>query len=127
MPKEMIVPNPERRPSGFAPATKRGNLVFVSGHIGVDETGKVVGGIREQAQQTFANVETALKAADATMDDVMKITCFLVVATDYKAYAEVREQAFSPNSQPASSTVVVKQLVRPEALIEIEATAVLDS
>jgi enamine deaminase RidA (YjgF/YER057c/UK114 family) len=127
MTKEMIVPNPERKPPGFAPATKLGNLVFVSGHIGVDETGKVVGGIREQAQQTFANVETALKAASATMDDVMKITCFLVAATDYKAYAEVREQAFSPNSQPASSTVVVKQLVRPEALIEIEATAVLDS
>ncbi|MEE8517706.1 MAG: RidA family protein, partial [Dehalococcoidia bacterium] len=78
-------------------------------------------------EQTFANVETALHAAGATMDDVMKITCFLVRASDYKAYSDVREQAFSPDAQPASSTVVVSKLVRPEALIEIEAIAALDS
>ena len=125
MPKEMIVPNPDRKPSGFAPGTKLGNLIFVSGHTGVDANGKVVGGIEEQAEQTFKNVETVLKAAGASMADVMKITCFLVRATDYKAYAAAREKAFPADAQPASSTVIVNQLVRPEFLIEIEAIAAI--
>ena len=121
--KEMIVPDPDRKPPGFAPATKLGNMVFVSGQTGMNAQGRVTGNMREQTQQTFQNVETVLKAAGATMADVMKITCFLVRASDYKVYAEEREKAFPPDAQPASSTVIVKELVRPEMLVEIEAIA----
>jgi enamine deaminase RidA (YjgF/YER057c/UK114 family) len=123
--KEMIIPDPDHKPSGFAPATKIGNLIFVSGHTGTNAQGRVHGGMREQTQQTFANVEIALKAAGATMADVMKITCFLVRASDYAVYAEEREKAFPADSQPASSTIVVKELVRPEFLVEIEAIAAI--
>jgi len=49
----------------------------------------------------------------------------LVRPTDYKAYAVAREKAFPADAQPASSTVIVKQLVRPEFLIEIEAIAAI--
>jgi 2-iminobutanoate/2-iminopropanoate deaminase len=125
MPKEMIVPNPERKPAGFAPATKLGNLVFVSGQVGTNESGLVTGGVREQAEQCFANIEATLKAAGATMADVMKITCFLTKESDYRAYAEAREKAFPANAQPASSTVFVKALVRPELLVEVEAIAAI--
>lgn len=125
MPKEMIVPDPDRKPSGFAPATKAGNLVFVSGQTGTGERGTVEGGMREQTQQTFKNLETVLQAAGATMDDVTKITCFLLHENDYKVYAEERLKAFAANAQPASSTVIVKALVRPEFLVEIEAIAVI--
>ncbi len=123
MPKESIIPDPARKPPGFVPATKIGNLLFVSGQTGTDDHGKVVGGMPEQAVQTFKRIEDVLRAAGATMDDVLKIACFLVRADDYKEYSRVREQVFSPDAQPASSTVVVKQLVRPELLIEIEAIA----
>ena len=125
MPKEMIVPDPGRKPSGFAPATKTGNLIFVSGQVGVNANGLVEGGIREQTQQAFANVEATLKAAGATMADVMKITCFLTRESDYQVYAEERLTAFPENAQPASSTVIVKTLVRPEFRVEIEAIAII--
>ena len=121
----MIVPNPDRKPSGFAPATKLGNLVFVSGHVGINAEGRVAGGMREQTQQAFANVETALRAAGASMADVMKITCFLIDAGDYKVYGEERLKVFPTDAQPASSTVIVKALVRPELRVEVEAIAAI--
>jgi enamine deaminase RidA (YjgF/YER057c/UK114 family) len=125
MAKEMIVPDPARKPAGFAPAVKIGDMVFVSGQTGTGENGLVSGAVREQTKQTFRNLEAVLKAAGATMADVVKITCFLVRETDYKGYAEERLQAFSPDSQPASSTLIVKALARPEFLVEIEAIAVI--
>ncbi|MDA0798901.1 MAG: RidA family protein [Chloroflexi bacterium] len=125
MAKEMIVPNPDRKPAGFAPATKVGNMVFVSGQTGTGDNGLVSGAVREQTQQTFKNLETVLNAAGATMADVVKITCFLVRENDYKGYAEERLRAFSPDSQPASSTLIVKALAKPEFLVEIEAIAVI--
>jgi len=92
----------------------------------MDEKGNMVGkgdaGI--QSEQCFRNVEAALSAAGATFDDVTKITCFLVNGDDYPAYAEVRNKRFLDNG-PASSTVIVNALVRPELLVEIEAIAVL--
>jgi 2-iminobutanoate/2-iminopropanoate deaminase len=125
MAKEMIVPDPDRKPAGFAPATKVGNMVFVSGQTGTGANGLVGGAVREQTRQTFANLETVLKAAGATLADVVKITCFLVREVDYKGYAEERLKAFDANSQPASSTVIVKALAKPEFLVEIEAIAVI--
>lgn len=125
MPKEMIVPNPDRKPAGFAPATKLGNMIFVSGQTGTNAAGLVEGGIREQTRQAFANVEATLKAAGATMADVMKITCFLIRDTDYKAYAEERLKAFAADSQPASTTLIVSALARPEFVVEIEAIAAI--
>ncbi|MDA1035695.1 MAG: RidA family protein [Chloroflexi bacterium] len=125
MAKEMIVPDPAHKPAGFAPATKLGNLVFVSGQTGTNANGLVEGGAREQTQQAFANLEAVLKAAGATMADVMKITCYLVRENDYKIYAEERLTAFAANAQPASTTVIVKALAKPGFLVEIEAIAAI--
>ena len=77
-----------------------------------------------QSEQCFKNVEAALAAAGAGWNDVAKITCFLVNAADYPAYAAARQRLF-PQNGPASSTVIVSALVRPEYLVEIEAYAVL--
>ena len=80
----------------------------------------------KQAVQCFKNLETVLKAAGASMSDVVKITAFLVRENDYKDYAEARAQAFAPDSQPASSTVIVKALAKPEFRVEVEAIAVVE-
>ena len=125
MAKEMIVPDLDRKPAGFAPTTKLGNLIFVSGQIGTNERGVVEGGVREQTQRTFANLEATLEAAGATMADVMKITCFLIRENDYKIYAEERAKVFPADAQPASSTVIVKALVKPELFVEVEAIAAI--
>ena len=85
-----------------------------------DDNGNLVGkgGCRAQADHCFKNVEAALSAAGATLDDVTKITTFLVSAEDYPAYAAARLQLF-PEDGPASSTVIITALVSPDCLVEI--------
>ena len=126
MPRDVFFPNPQNKPQGYSPATRVGNLVFVSGHVSVDANGSLVGegDCGAQSEQCFKNVEAALKAAGASPDDLTKITTFLVDVDDYPAYAAARVRRF-PENGPASSTVVVKALVRPEFLVEIEALAVV--
>lgn len=126
MPRRAYFPNPDNKPSGFSPATRAGNLVFVSGQVSVDAQGGLVGeaDALTQSVQCLENIERALRATGATRADVTKITAFLVNADDYPAYAQARLDFFgSPG--PASSTVFISGLVSPDYLVEIEATAVI--
>ena len=124
MAKQVFFSYPDNKPQGYSPATRAGNSIYVSGQVSTDSTGKLVGegDIQAQAEQCFKNVEAALQAAGASMDDLLKITAFLVDVDDYATYAAVRNRLF-PRNGPASSTVVIKELVQPQFLIEIEAVA----
>ena len=126
MAREVFFPYPNNKPNGFSPAARIGGSVFVSGQVSTDANGELVGvgDAGAQSEQCFKNVEAALTAAGAGWDDVAKITCFLVNAADYPAYAAARQRLF-PQNGPASSTVIVSALVRPEYLVEIEAYAVI--
>lgn len=126
MPKRVFFPNPDNKPSGFSPATRAGNMVFVSGQVSVDAEGNLVGegDALAQSVQCLSNIEDCLKGAGATRADVTKITAFLVNADDYPAYAEARLKFFG-NPGPASSTVFISGLVSPKYLVEIEAIAVI--
>lgn len=124
MPRQAFFPDPRSKPIGFSPSTRSGNLVFVSGQVAAGVGGTLVGkgDCGAQTEQCFKNIAAALRAAGASMDDVTKITCFLVNADDYPAYAAARQRVF-PEDGPASSTVIIKALVSPDFLVEIEATA----
>ena len=112
-----ISPNP-----ALSPGIQVGDFLFVSGNVGVDGSGNLVGpgDCEAQSRQVMANIRIIAEAAGATMQDVIKITCFLINVNDYTAYAKVRSETW-PSSPPASSTVVVAALVRPEYLVEVEA------
>ncbi len=127
MPKQVFFPYPERKPKGFSPVTRAGSLVFVAGQVALDGTGALVGegDCGSQSEQCFKNIEAAITAAGAKMTDIMKITAFLVNASDYAAYASAREQVF-PEDPPASSSVIVAELIRPEYLVEVEAVAIVE-
>lgn len=126
MAREVFFPNPDSKPQGFSPATRVGNLIFVSGQVANDTSGNLVGegDAGAQSEQCFKNVEAALRSAGAAMEDLTKITCFLVNSSDYPSYAAAR-QALFPENGPASSTVIVDALVSPKFLVEIEAIAVV--
>ena len=65
-------------------------------------------------------LDDVVSAAGAKMEDVAKITCFITDIAHYPAYSKVRAETW-PKDPPASSTVVVAGLVRPELLVEVEA------
>ncbi len=112
-----ISPNP-----ALSPGVRVGEFLFTSGNVANDASGNLVGpgDCEAQSRQVMSNVRTIAEAAGASMNDVVKITCFLTDVNDYAAYGRVRSETFS-NSPPASSTVIVAALVRPEFLVEVEA------
>ena len=118
-----VAPNP-----ALSPGIRVGDFLFVSGSIAQDQNGNLVGegDCEAQSRQVMANIRTIVEAAGATMADVVKITCFLTNMDDYAAYSKVRSETFV-SSPPASSTVMVAALVRPEFLVEVEAIVNLSS
>lgn len=100
-------------------------LLFVSGHGAQTREGDLVKReIRNQAKQVFENIKYVLEAGGATLKDIVKMTTFLTNTEDYPAYNEIRRQYFEDNF-PASSTVVVKDLVVEGMLVEVEVIAAL--
>ena len=99
-------------------------LIFTSGQIPLDPaTGCMVGeSITEQTHRVCQNLEAVLAAAGATMQDVVKTTCFLSDMADFAAFNEVYARYFT--SCPARSCVAVKALPKG-SLVEIEAIAEL--
>ena len=88
----------------------------------MDASGNVVGegDAEAQTRQVMANIRDVVSAAGAKMEDVAKITCFITDIAYYPAYSKVRAETW-PKDPPASSTVVVAGLVRPEFMVEVEA------
>lgn len=107
----------------YSAAAIGGGLIFVSGQGPMDpRTGGVVeGDFRAKARQCLRNVETALKAAGASLDDVVKTTALLHDWSDFAALNEVYAEFF-PTKPPARSTI---QGARPPGhQLAIEAIAV---
>ena len=111
------------------PGMKVGSFLFISGQVATDvfNMGNVVGGndFEAQARKAVSNLRAIIEAGGATMQDVAKITTFILNVDDYPAWAKVRAESW-PDDPPASSTVVVRDLVgkhvgAPGLLIEIEA------
>ena len=117
-----IVPEGLAANPAFSPGVRVGDLLFVSGQVAQDGNGNTVGigDCEAQTRQVMARIQTIVESAGATLADVVKITTFLVNLDDYPAFSRVRSETF-PESPPASSTVVVAALVRPEFLVEVEA------
>lgn len=110
----------------FPNAVRVDNLIYTSGHVAMDENGRAISpdDCVAQADIIFGKLTELLATADTDMEHVVKITAFLTDKDDYPQYNEVRHRWF-PIDPPASTTVVVKELVKPGLVVEIEAVAVV--
>ena len=108
--------------SHYCDAVRFGDLLFISGIVGVDEGGRVVGegDAARQTRQLFENMKKVLDAAGAGFADVLKVTVFLTNIDDRARINPVRQEFFG-SARPASTLVEVSKLVRPDLLVEIEA------
>src|SRR5262249_55394783 len=123
MPKKQIV-QAELASSNtnLSPATRFGNLVFVSGQTGRHpKTGELGKDIREQTRNVLERIKTTLAAAGTSLDNVLTVTTYLTKREDLAAYNEEYGKYF-PSNKPARTTVTVA-LNAPELLIEITVTA----
>ena len=109
-------------------------LVFIAGQVARTADGGHVGDgdLAAQTEQCYLNLHTALSAAGASFDDVVKLTVYLVGWSPDKmaAYVEGATRAFSTlgiaAAVPPLTGIGVAALAEPDLLVEIEATAVLE-
>jgi 2-iminobutanoate/2-iminopropanoate deaminase len=104
-----------------------GNFVFTSGQIPVDPaTGQIHGNdIAEQADTALRNLAAVLEAGGASLQTVVKTTCFLSDMSNFAAFNDVYARHFG-NAKPARSCVAVRELPKG-VLVEVEAIAVTES
>lgn len=112
--------------AGYSRAVRLGNLVYVSGTTATDEHGQLVGGddVYAQSLYIFQKIERALKSAGASLTDVVRTRIYIVDETQWEEPVRAHAEFFS-EIRPANTLVVVKALIGPEYLVEIEADAVI--
>jgi reactive intermediate/imine deaminase len=107
-------------------ATGDGALLFVSGQVAFDPEGSLIGegDMARQTERVFENLKAILEANGGSFVNVIKLTTFMTDIGRLAEMAEVRRRYVS-DPPPASTTVEVAALFRPEALIEVEAVAAI--
>ena len=97
-------------------------FLYISGEVGVLPDGTVPGTIEAQAEACWRNIIAILDDAGMGVDDLVKITTYLVHPEDVAAAGAARVKHFG-DARPGSATIIVQALVNPALLIEIEAVA----
>jgi 2-iminobutanoate/2-iminopropanoate deaminase len=96
-------------------------LLFISGQVPADADGQVPADFKAQCRLAWANVQAQLKAADMTLDDLVKVTVFLADRRHRQANYEVRHEILGARS-PAL-TIIITGIYDKAWLLEIEAVA----
>jgi enamine deaminase RidA (YjgF/YER057c/UK114 family) len=110
--------------SHYCHVTKAGNLIWVSGTVGIAADGSIPHDVVEQFEICIANLDACLKAVGAGAEHVVKVVVYLTDVTDRSKINPIRQRYFGPH-KPASTLVEVSALVLPALKVEIEAQAVL--
>jgi enamine deaminase RidA (YjgF/YER057c/UK114 family) len=129
-PLHQILQPPEwPRPRGYANGIlAEGRLVFTGGLVGWNEAGVFPEGFVAQVRQTLLNIKAVLKEAGAGPEHLVRLTWYVTSVEQYLADPQGLGSAYREiigKYYPAMATVEVTRLVEPEALVEIEATAVI--
>lgn len=96
-------PVPGSRPLPFAEAVRVGDMLYLSGQLGTDSTGKLVpGGIGPETRQALTNIAAVLARHGSSMDRVVKCTVMLADIREWGAMNEVYVEFF-PQHRPARS------------------------
>lgn len=116
-------------PRGYANGmVAQGRVLVTGGLVGWDEQGAFAKGFLPQIRQTLLNIKAVVEAGGGRIEDIVRLTWYVTDIEAYRTslkelgpvYREVLGRHF-----PAMAVVQVVSLVEPEAMVEIEATAVI--
>jgi 2-iminobutanoate/2-iminopropanoate deaminase len=126
--KRIILTDKAPKPIGpYSQAISTETMVFASGQAGLDPaTGKLVeGGVEAQTRQVLTNIRNVLEAADSGLNFVVKTTVFLNDMGDFPKMNAIYGEFFS--KEPPARTTVAAAALPMNALVEIEAIALLQA
>lgn len=131
MTQRIIQPPTWPRPLGYSNGiVATGPTLFLAGQIGWDPTtGHLAEGMPAQVEQALRNIVTILSDASAFPTDIVRMTWFVTDIEQYRSSGKAISQCYRSvmgKHFPTMSVIGVASLVERDALVEIEATAVLD-
>ncbi|AEF18562.1 MULTISPECIES: Rid family detoxifying hydrolase [unclassified Hydrogenobaculum] len=124
MKKEIFTPKAPKPLGPYSQAVLINNMLFVSGSIGIDDTGNLKPDIASQTKQCLSNIQHILQEADFNLEDIVKTTIYLTHLENFAVINAIYEEFFkNAPVKPARSTVEVSSLPKG-ALIEIDVIAI---
>ena len=118
------------KPTGnFTWVVQSGKTVYLSGQVGIDASGKLVGlDAESQARQIYVNMDTTLKELGGDLNSVVRTGIYIVGRENIEAHRRVRRELVASGrmtKKPASTMLLVAGLAEEEWLVEVDAIAVL--
>lgn len=125
------VPGNERQTQrSYSPAviTIGKKTIYLAGFGGAtDDSGKsLAGDFDAQVRQSFNSIRKTLEQAGAMLEDVVTMTVFVTDIKNGNRFVEIRKEFFPAGRYPGSALIGIKELARPEMMVEIQAIAVTD-
>ena len=109
----------------YSQAVKKGNIIFLSGQIPLNpESMELVEGIENQIHQVFKNILAVIAAADASLDDLVKLNIYLTDLSNFALVNPIMEEYFS-EPYPARAAIGVASLPK-DSLVEADGFLVVD-
>jgi enamine deaminase RidA (YjgF/YER057c/UK114 family) len=109
---------------GYSRAVRTGDLVFVTGTVGLEPDGRFGATVKVQARRALEIIVAAIEALGGKATDVVRTRMYVTDIDQWRDVAEVHHEFFE-SIRPATTMVQVARLIDPAALIEIEADAVI--
>lgn len=109
---------------GYSNCVRAGNLVFLAGQCAIDDNYRSQGDFAAQSREVLERVIGAVEAAGGTKDDIVTMTVYMLDVRKGEIFTKIRKEMFGRDF-PASTVIGVAQLMPPDALVEVQAMAVL--
>lgn len=127
--RELLNPSELHPAPGFShiAVAKGSRLIFIAGQVALGPDFSIIGGddLGAQTEAAMRNLEVALKAVNATFEDVVRRTIYTTQPTEFETITAAIERVQKSADHPAQTIAGVSGLALPGLLIEIEATVSL--
>lgn len=128
--REYLKSDARQRERAYSPAVKitGGTTIYLAGHTGYqDERGETYpDNFDGQVRVAFERMHKTLEAAGGKLDDIVTMTVFITNMANGTRFTQLRKEFFQEGRYPASALIGIKELARPEMLVEIQAVAVIN-
>ena len=128
--REYLSGDARQRERAYSPAVKvnGGTTLYLAGYGAFqDEAGKsYAGDFDGQVRLSFDRIRKTLEKAGGKLDDIVTMTVFITNMANGTRFTQLRKEFFQEGRYPASALIGIKELARPEMMVEIQAIAVVD-
>jgi 2-iminobutanoate/2-iminopropanoate deaminase len=128
--RDFLSGDARQRERAYSPAVKvsGGTTIYLAGYGGFqDQAGKsYAGDFDAQVRLSFERIRQTLEKAGGKLDDIVTMTVFITDMANGTRFTQLRKEFFQEGRYPASALIGIKELARPEMMVEIQAIAVID-